>query len=565
MKKSQTGKASEPGRWQPWAFAGAAAVVAFLVYQPALEGDFVFDDRYLPFLGRDAATAPLSHWIGWNRPLLMLSFWLQLRLFGQEPYSYHLANLLLHLVNSALVFLIARRLIGRAGEIEGRNALLAGFGAALFLLHPLQTESVSYIASRSEALSAAFILGSLAVFLGRRSEAVSFGDAALALALFGAALATKEHTAVLPALFLLTDYYWNPGFSFAGIRKNWRLHAPVLLLGAGGLVFVWSVLQRSGRTAGFQVQGTAWYEYFFTQCRVIWIYIRLYILPAGQNLDPDIPISRGLLDHGAAIGLAGLTALAAAAWMWRKREPLASYGVLLFLLLLTPTSSIVPIRDLAAERRMYLPILGLILATIALARRWRAGAVALTAVVALAAFATYQRNQVWAGSIPLWADTAAGSPSKVRPRFQLAFAYYQAGRCAEAVREFEAASKLDRPNYELLVDWGLALDCDGNYQAAVDRLERAAQLEPSAHVWALLGMVHGKRGHREKALEALARAESIDKNYDMTYAYRGNLFFLANDFQRAAAEFRRALSLNPSNPAALQGLRAAEGRLRAPR
>ena len=565
MKKGQTSKAGEPGRWQPWAFAGAAAAVAFLVYRPALDGDFVFDDRYLPFLGRDAVNSPLSPWVGWNRPVLMLSFWLQLRLFGQEPYSYHLANFLLHLANSALVFLIARRLADRAGESGGRNALLAGFGAALFLLHPLQTESVSYIASRSEALSATFFLGSLAVFLGRRSEAVSFGNAALALALFGAAVVTKEHTAVLPALFLLTDYYWNPGFSLAGIKKNWRLHAPALLLGAGGLVFVSRVLQRSDRTAGFRVQGMVWYEYFFTQCRVIWTYIRLYVLPAGQNLDPDIPISRGLVDHGAVIGLAGLTALAVAAWMWRKREPLASYGVLLFLLLLAPTSSIVPIRDLAAERRMYLPILGLILATIALARRWRAGAGALTAVVALAAFATYQRNQVWAGSIPLWADTAAGSPSKVRPRFQLAFAYYEAGRCAEAAREFEAASKLERPNYELLVDWGLALDCDGQYEAAVDRVQRAAELERTAHVYAVLGMLHGKRGNREMAIEALAHAESIDKNYDMTYAYRGNLFFAANDFERAAAEFRRALSLNPSNPAAQQGLRAAEGRLRAPR
>jgi tetratricopeptide (TPR) repeat protein len=565
MKKGRTSKAGEPGRWQTWAFAGAAAAVAFLVYRPALGGDFVFDDRYLPFLGRDAVNWPVRLWVGWNRPVLMLSFWLQLRLFGQEPYSYHLANFLLHLANSALVFLIARRLADRAGESGGRNALLAGFGAALFLLHPLQTESVSYIASRSEALSATFFLGSLAVFLGRRSEAASFGSAALALALFGAAVLTKEHTAVLPALFLLTDYYLNPGFSFAGIKKNWRLHAPVLLLGAGGLVFVWKALQGSGRTAGFSVQGMAWYEYFFTQCRVIWTYIRLYFLPLGQNLDPDIPVSRGLLDHGAVIGLAGLAALAVAAWMWRKREPLASYGVLVFLLLLAPTSSVVPIRDLAAERRMYLPILGLILATIALMRRWRAGAFALTAVVALAAFATYQRNQVWAGSIPLWAGTAAGSPSKVRPRFQLAFAYYEAGRCAEAAREFETASKLDRPNYELLVDWGLALDCDGQYEAAVDRLQRAAQLEPTAHVYALLGMVHGKRGNSELAIEALARAESIDKNYDMTYAYRGNLFFEANDFQRAAAEFRRALSLNPSNPAAQQGLRAAEGRLRAPR
>jgi tetratricopeptide (TPR) repeat protein len=158
---------------------------------------------------------------------------------------------------------------------------------------------------------------------------------------------------------------------------------------------------------------------------------------------------------------------------------------------------------------MYLPILGLILATIALVRRWR---LALSPDRGCRSRRSPpSRNQVWAGSIGLWADTVAGSPSKVRPRFQLAFAYYEAGRCAEAAREFETASKLGQPSYELLVDWGLALDCDGQYQAAVERFDRAAQLERTAHVYALLGMVHGKRGNREMALEALARAESIER------------------------------------------------------
>jgi tetratricopeptide (TPR) repeat protein len=312
-----------------------------------------------------------------------------------------------------------------------------------------------------------------------------------------------------------------------------------------------------------------WQEYFFTQCRVIWTYIRLYVLPLGQNIDPEVPLSRGLLDHGAVFGLAALAALAGSAWIWRKREPLASFGVFWFLILLAPTSSIVPILDPLAERRMYLPILGLILITIALARRWGAGRAAATGVLSLvlvlAALFTFQRNQVWAGSIPLWADAAAKSPLKVRPRFQLAFSYYEAGRCPEAVREFEAASKLGPPSHELLVDWGLSLDCAGRYEDAVDRIERAAKLEPTAHVYAVLGMVHGKRGKTEAALQALAQAEKIDRNYDMIYAYRGNVYLGANQLELAAAEFRRALALNPSNPMAAQGLQLAGQRMRAPR
>jgi tetratricopeptide (TPR) repeat protein len=213
-----------------------------------------------------------------------------------------------------------------------------------------------------------------------------------------------------------------------------------------------------------------------------------------------------------------------------------------------------------AERRMYLPILGLVLVTVALVRRWRAGpsslARVLGALLAVTAVATHERNLVWTAPIPLWADAAAKSPLKIRPRFQLARAYYDAGRCGESAREFEALSQLGRPTYDLLVDWAHALDCNGQYGAAVERLEQAARLERSAHVYALLGMLHGKNGNREEALKALATAEEIDKNYDMIYAYRGNLFFVDNDRERAAQEFHRALSLNPSNPVAAQGLRA---------
>ncbi|MBI4873021.1 MAG: hypothetical protein HY822_00150 [Acidobacteria bacterium] len=546
MKKSKNPKTPAAARWLPWALAAAAALAALAAYEPALGGDFVFDDRYLPFLNPGLVNAPLSAWLSHTRPILTASFWLHLRALGSEPFTCHLVNLLLHLLNSYLVFRILRRFVLRAE--------LAAFGAAVFLLHPLQTESVSYVASRSEALSAAFLLGSLAVFVWRRAEAVTWRRSGAVLALFGGAVLTKEHTAVLPALFLLIDYYWG------AIRGNWRFYVPLAAACAAGLAFVASVL-RASNTAGFAVKNLAWHEYFFTQCRVIWTYLRLYVLPSGQNLDPDVPISRGPLDHGAIAGLAGLAALAAAAWWWRKREPMFFLGILVFLVLLAPTSSFVPIRDPLAERRMYLPMLGLILATVALLRRWSAsgaarnGALGLVLVVLSAL--TYQRNLVWAGSIPLWEDTAAKSPAKARPRFQLAFAYYEAGRCADAVREFEATARLQPPDYELLVDWALALDCNNQSGEALDRLQRAAQLEPSAHAYALLGMIHGKRGEREAALAALERAESIRPDFDMLYAYRGNLFLMSQEYERAAGEFRRALALNPSNPAALQGLRMA--------
>ncbi len=389
------------------------------------------------------------------------------------------------------------------------------------------------------------------------------------LALFGLGVLTKEQAAVLPAVFLLLDYWWNPGFSFTGIKRNWRLYAPILVLSAAALAFVWRVLSAAD-SAGFRVRGgIAWSDYFLTQCRVIWTYIRMYVLPYGLNVDPDVPFSRSLMDHGAVFGLASLAALAAAAWLWRKREPLASFGLFLFLVLLAPTSSFIPIRDPQAERRLYLPVIGLILITLALLRRWKTSRGTLTgalaAVLALAALLTWQRNHVWAGPIPLWADTVAKSPAKSRPAFQLAFAYYEAGRCSEAAEGFEKAYKLDPKSHELLVDWALALDCTGQYLPAVDKLQRALLLEKTAHAFALLGMVHAKGGNREAALRALAEAERINSAYDMTYAYRGNIYLNENNLAQAEADFLKALTLNTKNPMAAEGLRVVRARLRAPR
>src|SRR6185369_2391505 len=152
------------------------------------------------------------------------------------------------------------------------------------------------------------------------------------------AISTKEHTLTLGALLLLTDYYWGLG----GIRKNGLLYGMLTAAGAVGAFLVWRELKYAS-TAGFNVVGFTPASYFFTQCRVIWTYVRLFFLPFGQNVDPDIALSQSLLDHGAIFGLLALVALVAAAWIYRKRWPLAAFGVFVFLLLLAPTSSFVPI------------------------------------------------------------------------------------------------------------------------------------------------------------------------------------------------------------------------------
>ncbi|HTW67465.1 MAG TPA: tetratricopeptide repeat protein [Bryobacteraceae bacterium] len=534
-----------------------ALIAAFEVYGPALHGPFLLDDQHLNYTLPYAAYVPLKGWLHQMRPLLMFSYWLNFQAGGYSTFGYHLVNLILHFGSSILIFFAACKVLSWAKLDEMQTRILAIFAAGLFLLHPAQTESVSYIASRSETLSVFFVLAAFAVFLYRRTTALSIPRIAGILLLFAAAGLSKEHTAVLPALFLLTDYYWNFEFQPSVMWRNWKLYVPMAVGIAFASVKILRLL-RHNQTAGFQMRGLNWHQYFFTECRVIWDYTRLFFIPVGQNLDPDVDISRNVLAHGAIFALAGLLLVTVLAWIYRRRFPLASYGWFVWLILLAPTSSLVPIRDPMAERRMYLPFIGLIFVTLEILRRWKVSRngliAALATVLVVEGALTYQRNLLWSNAVDIWKDTVAKSPEKYRPRFQLAYVEYQAGSCSDAAEQYQKAATLVRPRYDLLLDWALAYDCAGNSQQAIAKFEESAKLRPSAHVYSQIGMEYGKSGQYPEALAALQRAQELNPRFAMTYYYLGNIHKIQGNQAQAVADYQRVLSLDPGNQPARDAL-----------
>lgn len=550
---------ANPWIWIYTASMAIALFAAFGVYWPAIHGPFLLDDMRLPFMLPNAADVTLKEWINQTRPLLMLSFWLNFQQSGaQETFGYHAINILLHFFNTIFVFLAIRKILSWGAVEVWRNRILSFFAAGIFLLHPLQTESVSYVASRSETLSVFFVLAALVVFLYRPAATLSATRILAVLALFAAAALSKEHTIVLPALFILSDYYWNLEFSPALIRRNWKLYVPI----AAGAAFASAALLRILRgnpSAGFQMAGLTWYQYFFTECRVIWVYIRLFVVPIGQNLDPDIEVSRNVTAHGAIFALTGLLAVSLLAWIYRRRFPIASYGWFAFLILIAPTSSFAPLRDPMAERRLYLPFLGLLLMSVEFLRRWKVsknvfiGSLALILVVE--GVLTYQRNLLWGNAVGLWKDTVARSPRKLRPRFHLAFAYMQANRCGDAVNEFQRASALELPTddplldwqHELLRDWGLAYDCAGNPQQAIAKFQQAVAQHPDGQLYSQIGMEYGKIGKYPEALEALATAQRLDSRFALTYYNLGNIHAAQGNREQAIGDYERVLALDPHN------------------
>jgi len=555
----------------PWLLAVLGAlVVVFWAYSPALHGEFLFDDNALPFALPDAA-APLSAWIGQIRPVLMFTYWINSRISGDDPYSYHIFNVILHCFTSLLIFWMVRRLLEWSGAQASLRNLLAAFAALVFLLHPVQAESVAYLAGRSEALSVLLVFASFTVFLYRPQRVVAWPVAAAVLALFGAAVLAKEHTVVLPALLLLTDYWWNPGFSFQGIRRNWKLYMPMALGAAAGVAFFWNLILGAGTggSAGFGIKEFTWYQYFFTQCRALFVYIGMFVLPVNLTADWDFPISTTILDRGALIGLLALLALAAAAWRYRRRFPLASYGYFVFLLLMSPTSSILPIKDPIAERRLYFSMFGLLLILVDVLSRLKLDRRALAAgclVVALAAAgATRARAAVWADPVSLWEDTVRKSPNKRRAHFQLAFAYDQRTRYSQALAEFQKTAELGAATPDLLLDWGLAYDHLGQFDQALAKFQQAAAIHPTAHFYTQIGMAYAQQSRWPEALQALATAEKLDPTFPATYSYRGKIYLNINQVPAAIQEYRHALLIDPTLEDARHDLAIAEARLRAGR
>src|SRR4051794_15944290 len=180
----------------------AAIIIALVLYRPALGGPFLFDDIGLPFYQPTFPHDSLRAWVIGVRPLLMFSYWLNFQISAREPWSYHALNLLFHVANTTLFFVLVSRIL-RIYAIPDRRALFcSAFAATIFLIHPLQTETVAYIAGRSELVCGFFTLAALVIFCDPAKETISAKRALAVIVLYGCAVLSKEQAAVLPVLFV---------------------------------------------------------------------------------------------------------------------------------------------------------------------------------------------------------------------------------------------------------------------------------------------------------------------------------------------------------------------------
>jgi tetratricopeptide (TPR) repeat protein len=472
------------------ALGGAVAAAAVLAYSRTFSVPALFDDD--PSIAdnpsiRHLGTAffPPSFATVGGRPILNLSLALNYAISGNRVWSYHALNLAIHVLAGVALFGIARRTLARS---KAPAAIPAALSIALiWTLHPLQTESVTYLIQRAESLMGLFYLATLYFFI-RGAERKGPGKnpwfpLSIATCLLG--MATKEVMVSAPLIVLLYDRTFLAG----GFLEAWRRRRHAYVgLAATWLVVPFLVYSTHGRggTAGYGSGISAW-SYALTEFPAIVHYLRLSVWPRPLVFDYGTslaPYSIGVL----ACGLIVFALLAATAWAVVKR-PVAGFLGTVFFAILAPSSSIVPIAsEPVAEHRMYLALAPIVVAAVLGIYRWlgRASLPFCVAIAATLLVSTVVRNEAYASDEVIWSDTAAKLPDNERAHNNLGIALGNEGRTLEAIAQYERVLQL-KPNLaEAHSNLGNALaKIPGRLDEAIAHYREAVRLKPEytpAHI-----------------------------------------------------------------------------------
>jgi hypothetical protein len=422
------------------------ALAAALLFWLALPGTFAFDDHSL-FV--DPAVVPLDAWHQWGkleqtRPLTYVTFWLDFHLWGPAAAGFRFTNLLIHLLSAVLLYLSTRRLFDPAAAV---------LSALVFAVHPLTHEPLLYVFARSSSLSALFCL--LALWLWLKDQPWA------ATAAFALSLLAKEEWVAFPFALFLVD--------IARSRKpRWfPLAAMLTLAAAAGARVLYATQAIAGSGSGFGQQTTPW-QYFLLQGVALPGYLWRLVLPIDMSIDP----ARPLPNLEAALLFWLLLAVAAALLSWhcgKTSQP--GFWFLPALLVLLPSSSILPAADAVAFRRLYLPMAFLAIAAALAARRWPKPAMALLLLWFACAAA---RRPAWQSERALWAEVVAQSPPAVRPYVQLA----RLSPKDEALRLLAIAKEKTPADADLASEMGRVWLESGDAARALPEFGRALALAP---------------------------------------------------------------------------------------
>jgi len=543
-----------PGR----IFIPMACLLGGIIYANSLHGQFHFDDRvYIVDNYAIKSTGHLLHnWIVYPcRFITFLSLAFNYQINGLHVLGFHLFNLGTHLLCAYFVWwLVLLTFLTPAmkdKEISKNAGLIALLSGLVFVSHPIQTESVSYIWQRASSMAALFYLASLCFYIKSRLDK---GSVYYICSLIAAILAmfTKENTVTLPLMVLLYE------ISFFEERKpNWRYLFPFLLTIL--IIPLTIFLTRAPQFATIQKfmhepGGTTPWEYLLTQFRVMVTYVRLLFVPINQNIDYDYHIAKSLFEPPILMSFIFLVSIFYTAIRLFSQYRLISFSIFWFFLTLVPESSVFPLKNIIFEHRLYLPMAGYSLLLVSgmyyLMGKKAIKAVVLVLAVIIGANAvlTYQRNKVWKDDLDLWSDAVQKSPLKARAVNNRGFAYYLHGKLPQAIADYNKAIALDPQLADAYAGRGLCYADNGNFSQSIADYNKAVAIKPDfSEAYYNRGISYLHHGDLAFALRDFTKVIAFKSNYTArAYYARGADFAQGGDAPQAIADYSKAIALDPS-------------------
>jgi hypothetical protein len=526
------------------------SLLSIALYLNSLNNSFHFDDHpnildnpYIRNL-KDVSLflKGIGSYVGIPRVLTMLSFAINYHFHRFNVWGYHLVNLILHVFCGILAFLVARALFslefeGEAHPDKLKVNLLSFLSALIFVSHPVQVNTVTYIVQRNEGLATFFYLLSLFLFIsgsfkkGWKKFLLFLGSGGS----FLCSIFSKETGFTVPLTVIFFDFIFICK-SKKDKLKRLKIYLPLSLILIiymlfflrGGVLHLLVEKSREGMI-------TPWH-YLLTQANVIIQYFKLLFLPLPHwlNVDHDFPLYRSLFEYPTFLSISILLFLIALAAYLINKKRLISFCIFFFFIVLAPSSSIIPLWDFMVEYRLYLPLLSyaLILAmgfgylyqflARHCSKKMAFGIVSGVSVLLISSYSalTIERNHIFKDDLTLWTDAAKKSPYKVRVHHNLGKAYVERGNFDKAIQEGEIAlrliANLDRnENVKFVLNLlGGAYFVKGETDVALRVFQRAIEVDPNfATSYYNVSCVYATKKERDKALEYLKKAISLDQKY----------------------------------------------------
>jgi len=567
-----------PPRYPVWLPAALLLLVTIFVYWPATSHNFVnYDDPYYVTSNVHVQTGLTWDNIRWAfchpvvgnwLPLTMLSHMLDCQLYGLRPWGHHLTSVLLHGVNTVLVFLLLRRLTGAVWR--------SWMVAALFGLHPLHVESVAWVAERKDVLSTLFGLLCLMAYARYAEESKVQGPQSvignraiqyywLALIFFALGLMSKPMLVTVPFVLLLLDYWSlnrirNSEFGIRNFARPLVEKTPFFALAAVVSVVTYVVQQRTGMMHSLEnvPLGARLENALLSYCRywgrLFWPTDLAVFYPYPNHW----PLYQVLL---AGVLMAGISAFA---FVERARHPYFLTGWLWFCGTLVPVIGLVQVGGQAmADRYTYIPSLGLLILTVwgayELAKRGRHHEAALggagCAAMILCAGLTRQQLGYWQNNETLYQHALAVTKNNYLAHHNLGIALFKEGQIDEAISQYQTALRLEPNNAEAHYNLGAALAASGQTDEAIIQLQEAIRLKPdyvAAHI--NLGTALGREGQLSRAIGQYREAVRLEPDNAEFHYDLGTALGMKGRLDEAIIQFQEALRLRPDYPAARYNL-----------